>query len=50
MLRLLTAIGSLISAFAIITTGPETTSSTRKCRSVRWSAAVKAHHQFDNWT
>ncbi|MGH9546546.1 MAG: hypothetical protein ACRD23_15165 [Terriglobales bacterium] len=50
MLRLLTAIGSLISAFTIITTGSEARSLTGKGSAVRWSVAVKAHNPFDNWT
>jgi hypothetical protein len=50
MLRLLTAIGSFLSMFAFIATGPETRPSLNNTESDQWSVAMKAHDRFRNWT
>jgi len=51
MLRLLTAIGSFLSVFAFIATGPETRRpSLNNTESDQWSVAMKAHDRFRNWT
>ena len=50
MLRLLTAIGTFLSLFTFITTGAETRPSINDTESARWSAFVKTHNQFDDWT
>jgi len=50
MLRLLTFIGTFLSLLTGIATRSETDSSMKDAASGRWSAAVKTHNQFDNWT
>ena len=50
MLRLLTAIGTLFSLFSSITAGPKTRPLRDYAATSRWSLAVKANNQFDNWT
>ena len=49
MLRLLTAIGTFLSLLTFVKIGSETIS-TNNTESARWSLAVKAYNQFDNWT
>ncbi len=50
MLGLLTAIGTALSLFALITTGSKTRSPANHAEPSQWSVAVKANNQFDNWT
>lgn len=50
MLRLLAAIGTLLSVFSFITSGSKTRPSTNHAETSQWSLAVKANNQFDNWT
>jgi hypothetical protein len=50
MLRLLTALGTLLSLLAFVKTGSETRPPIDGTESDRWSVAVKTHNQFDNWT
>jgi len=49
MLRLLTAIGALLSLFTV-TTGSEARSSTDHTKPARWASVVKTHNPFGNWT
>jgi hypothetical protein len=50
MLRLLTAIATLLSLFTFITTRSEIIPSINHTESARWPIVVKTHNQFDNWT
>ncbi len=50
MLRLLTAIGTLVSLLSSITAGSKTRGATNHAETSQWSLAVKANDQFDNWT
>jgi hypothetical protein len=50
MLRLLTAIDTLLSLLTSIMTRSETIPSIYDTESAWWSMIVKRHNQFDNWT
>jgi hypothetical protein len=50
MLRLLTAIGTALSLFALIATVSKTRFPANHANPTGWPVAVKANNQFDNWT
>ena len=50
MLRWLTAMGTALSLFALITSVSNTRFRTHHAKSSWWPVALKANNQFDNWT
>lgn len=50
MLRWLTAIGTALSLFVLITSESNTRFPAHHAGASGWPLAVKANNQFDNWT